>query len=261
MSNSREKLPEPSVVTRTPESTSWPLRTSVMVRLRVAFGSRPRPSTSTWPQTGHFITSSSAPDAGAAHSRRSTTRTSDRNNRIGNLQGRTAQDGSWTDRGASWANTSQKPTPKPNRRRRSCCSRSGSRSCSCVCGAGSAPPETGRNDPSARRVPLVRTQRPGGGDSDAPAHHDRAHPGGAVHAAGRRRRRLRGRVHRGVPSRLLCGGDGVCAAGFTGRPETLQRRLDPRRRAAAIRPGTDPDAVASRLLGYLEGEVGALDGV
>ena len=63
------------------------------------------------------------------------------------------------------------------------------------------------------------------------------------------------------PFTLLVGGDGVCAAGFTGRPETLQRRLDPRRRAAAIRPAIDPDAVASRLLAYLEGEVGALDEV
>ena len=63
------------------------------------------------------------------------------------------------------------------------------------------------------------------------------------------------------PFTLLVGGDGVCAAGFTGRPETLQRRLDARRRAAAIRPATDPDAVASRLLAYLEGEVGALDEV
>jgi methylated-DNA-[protein]-cysteine S-methyltransferase len=63
------------------------------------------------------------------------------------------------------------------------------------------------------------------------------------------------------PFTLLVGGDGVCAAGFTGRPETLQRRLDPRRRAAAIRAATDPDAVASRLLAYLEGEVEALDEV
>jgi methylated-DNA-[protein]-cysteine S-methyltransferase len=63
------------------------------------------------------------------------------------------------------------------------------------------------------------------------------------------------------PFTLLVGDDGVCAAGFTGRPETLQRRLDPRRRAASIRPATDPDAVASRLLAYLEGEVGALDEV
>jgi methylated-DNA-[protein]-cysteine S-methyltransferase len=63
------------------------------------------------------------------------------------------------------------------------------------------------------------------------------------------------------PFTLLVGGDGVCAAGFTGRPETLQRRLDPRRRAATVRPATDPDGVASRLLAYLEGEVGALDEV
>jgi methylated-DNA-[protein]-cysteine S-methyltransferase len=63
------------------------------------------------------------------------------------------------------------------------------------------------------------------------------------------------------PFTLLVGGDGVCAAGFTGRPETLQRRLDPRRRAAIVRPATDPDGVASRLLAYLEGEVVALDEV
>ena len=63
------------------------------------------------------------------------------------------------------------------------------------------------------------------------------------------------------PFTLLVGGDSLCAAGFTGRPETLQRRLDPRRRAAALRPAPDPDAVASRLLAYLEGEVGALDEV
>ena len=63
------------------------------------------------------------------------------------------------------------------------------------------------------------------------------------------------------PFTLLVGGGGVCAAGFTERPETLQRRLDPRRRAASIRPATDPDDVASRLLAYLEGEIGALDEV
>jgi methylated-DNA-[protein]-cysteine S-methyltransferase len=63
------------------------------------------------------------------------------------------------------------------------------------------------------------------------------------------------------PFTLLVGDDGVCAAGFTGRPETLQRRLDPRRRSASLRPASDPDAVASRLLAYLEGEVDALDEV
>jgi methylated-DNA-[protein]-cysteine S-methyltransferase len=63
------------------------------------------------------------------------------------------------------------------------------------------------------------------------------------------------------PFTLLVDGDGVCAAGFTGRPETLQRRLDPRRRAARVRPATDPDALASRMLAYLEGEAGALDEV
>jgi methylated-DNA-[protein]-cysteine S-methyltransferase len=61
------------------------------------------------------------------------------------------------------------------------------------------------------------------------------------------------------PFTLLVGGGGVCAAGFTDRPETLQRRLDPRRRAARARPAADPDAVASRMLAYLAGEVGALD--
>jgi methylated-DNA-[protein]-cysteine S-methyltransferase len=61
------------------------------------------------------------------------------------------------------------------------------------------------------------------------------------------------------PFTLLVDDGGVCAAGFTGRPETLQRRLDPRRRAAGIRPAADPDAVASRMRAYLAGEVGALD--
>jgi methylated-DNA-[protein]-cysteine S-methyltransferase len=63
------------------------------------------------------------------------------------------------------------------------------------------------------------------------------------------------------PFTLLVDGGGVCAAGFTGRPETLQRRLDPRRRAAGARPAADPDGVAGRMLAYLEGEAGALDEV
>ena len=63
------------------------------------------------------------------------------------------------------------------------------------------------------------------------------------------------------PFTLLVGDDGVCAAGFTGRPETLQRRLDPRRRAAQLRPATDPDSVAGRMLAYLGGETEALDDV
>ena len=63
------------------------------------------------------------------------------------------------------------------------------------------------------------------------------------------------------PFTLLADGDGVCAAGFTPRPETLQRRLDPRRRSASIRPGDAPDAVAGRVLAYLAGETGALDEV
>ena len=63
------------------------------------------------------------------------------------------------------------------------------------------------------------------------------------------------------PFTLLVGGGGVCAAGFTEHPETLQRRLDPGRRAAGTRSAPDPDGVASRLLAYLAGEVGALDEV
>jgi methylated-DNA-[protein]-cysteine S-methyltransferase len=63
------------------------------------------------------------------------------------------------------------------------------------------------------------------------------------------------------PFTLLADGDGVCAAGFTGRPETLQRRLDPRRRSASIRAADDPDAVTGRVLAYLAGETGALDEV
>jgi methylated-DNA-[protein]-cysteine S-methyltransferase len=61
------------------------------------------------------------------------------------------------------------------------------------------------------------------------------------------------------PFTLLVDDGAVCAAGFTSRPETLQRRLDPRRREAAVRPATDPDALAGRLRAYVAGEVGALD--
>jgi methylated-DNA-[protein]-cysteine S-methyltransferase len=63
------------------------------------------------------------------------------------------------------------------------------------------------------------------------------------------------------PFTLLVDDGAVCAAGFCGRPETLQRRLDPRRRGAEVRPATDPDALATRLRAYLAGEVGALDAV
>ena len=63
------------------------------------------------------------------------------------------------------------------------------------------------------------------------------------------------------PFTLLVGGDGVCAAGFTDRPGTLQRRLDPRRRAATVRRAADPGGVAGRVRAYLAGEVGALDDV
>ena len=61
------------------------------------------------------------------------------------------------------------------------------------------------------------------------------------------------------PFTLLVDGGGVCAAGFTSRAETLQRRLEPPRRTASLRPSADPDGVSSRLLAYLEGELGALD--
>jgi methylated-DNA-[protein]-cysteine S-methyltransferase len=63
------------------------------------------------------------------------------------------------------------------------------------------------------------------------------------------------------PFTLLVEGGAVCAAGFTGRPETLRRRLDPRRREAALRPAADPDGLAGRLRAYLAGEVTALDEV
>jgi methylated-DNA-[protein]-cysteine S-methyltransferase len=63
------------------------------------------------------------------------------------------------------------------------------------------------------------------------------------------------------PFTLLVDDDGVCAAGFSDRSGTLQRRLDPRRRAAAVRPAPDPDGVATRVRAYLAGEVGALDDV
>jgi methylated-DNA-[protein]-cysteine S-methyltransferase len=63
------------------------------------------------------------------------------------------------------------------------------------------------------------------------------------------------------PFTLLVDGGAVCAAGFTGHPETLQRRLDRRRRSAALRPLPDPVELAGRLGAYLAGEVDALDGV
>ena len=42
------------------------------------------------------------------------------------------------------------------------------------------------------------------------------------------------------PFTLLVDGGAVCAAGFTDRPGTLQRRLDPRRRGATVRPPPGP---------------------
>jgi methylated-DNA-[protein]-cysteine S-methyltransferase len=63
------------------------------------------------------------------------------------------------------------------------------------------------------------------------------------------------------PFTLLVDDEGVCAAGFTGYAETLQRRLDPARRAAGARPATDPAGVATAVRAYLAGELEALDGV
>jgi methylated-DNA-[protein]-cysteine S-methyltransferase len=63
------------------------------------------------------------------------------------------------------------------------------------------------------------------------------------------------------PFTLLVGDDGVCAAGFTGDPGTLQRRLDPARRAAGVRPAADPGGVGTAVRAYLAGELEALDGV
>src|SRR5215211_4477229 len=90
MSNSRSKAPELLVVTFVSPSTVWPVRTSVMVRVRVAFGSKPRPATSTWSQTGQLISNSSAPKAGTAHRSRSTASASERANRIRDLPQRRA---------------------------------------------------------------------------------------------------------------------------------------------------------------------------
>jgi methylated-DNA-[protein]-cysteine S-methyltransferase len=61
------------------------------------------------------------------------------------------------------------------------------------------------------------------------------------------------------PFMLLVDDGAICAAGFTGRAETLQRRLDPRRRAASTRPAADPDGVSGRVHAYLAGELEALD--
>jgi methylated-DNA-[protein]-cysteine S-methyltransferase len=61
------------------------------------------------------------------------------------------------------------------------------------------------------------------------------------------------------PFTVLVDDGGVCAAGFTGRVETLQRRLDPARRAARARPGADPGSAATALRAYLAGELEALD--
>src|SRR5919201_3893147 len=52
---------------------------------------------------------------------------------------------------------------------------------------------------------------------------------------------------------------GVCAAGFTDRAETLQRRLDPSRRAARVGTIGDPGGVAAAMRAYFAGELEALD--
>jgi methylated-DNA-[protein]-cysteine S-methyltransferase len=61
------------------------------------------------------------------------------------------------------------------------------------------------------------------------------------------------------PFTLLVDGDGVCAAGFTDRAETLRRRLDPARRAARIQAAGDPGGVAAAVRAYFAGELEALD--
>jgi methylated-DNA-[protein]-cysteine S-methyltransferase len=62
------------------------------------------------------------------------------------------------------------------------------------------------------------------------------------------------------PFTLLVDDDGgVCAAGFTNRAETLQRRLDPSRRAAPVEAIGDPGGVAAAMRAYFAGELEALD--
>ncbi|HEU4400238.1 MAG TPA: methylated-DNA--[protein]-cysteine S-methyltransferase [Actinomycetota bacterium] len=62
------------------------------------------------------------------------------------------------------------------------------------------------------------------------------------------------------PFTLLVDDDGgVCAAGFTGHAGTLQRRLDPPRRAARIRSTGDPGGVATAMRAYLAGDLEALE--
>jgi methylated-DNA-[protein]-cysteine S-methyltransferase len=61
------------------------------------------------------------------------------------------------------------------------------------------------------------------------------------------------------PFTLLVDGDGVCAAGFTNRAETLLRRLDATRRAARVHPTGDPGGVAAAMRAYFAGELEALD--
>jgi methylated-DNA-[protein]-cysteine S-methyltransferase len=63
------------------------------------------------------------------------------------------------------------------------------------------------------------------------------------------------------PFTLLVDDGAVCAAGFTGRFETLQRRLDRRRREAAVRPAADPDALGGLVRAYLAGEADAVDAI
>jgi methylated-DNA-[protein]-cysteine S-methyltransferase len=60
------------------------------------------------------------------------------------------------------------------------------------------------------------------------------------------------------PFTLLVDNDGVCAAGFTRNAETLQRRLDPPRRAARVRSTGDPGGVAAAMRAYFAGELEAL---
>ena len=63
------------------------------------------------------------------------------------------------------------------------------------------------------------------------------------------------------PFTVLVDDGGVCAAGFSGHAERLQRRLDPACRAARLRPVADLGAVSVALGAYLAGELDALDQV
>lgn len=63
------------------------------------------------------------------------------------------------------------------------------------------------------------------------------------------------------PLSILVEDAGICAAGFTDRPEELQARLGPTRRDTPLRALEDLGAVSRAMAAYFEGEIGALDGL